>query len=425
MSYEERLNKYKTYIRINDPFFASLMSNITFEIEDSSSMVMATNCINKIYYSPSVLEEWTDANTIFVIRHELCHKAYMHNLAYKDVEYPKLLNCAQDFIINNALMSTAQAEIHPKHKKFYEKLNFKHITFDMLIDAIVNKTELTQDSKKPNILLDNTLHDLSSVEIYNKIIEKLESEDALDSGTIGKVVVGSGFGDIEDDDSPCDKSTEISQKGDVLAAIEVAKSIGKTSNPIIQHLEEMLEPQVDWKSVVQNWMNRTFEPDVSIQTPHYLSQSLGVFIRGVEPRVGGAFAFVCDQSGSMSNEERRICMTELHTFWKNLDLERLEFICFDSTVTQHQTFEYDDDFEPVFKGSGGTCVAPAIDLLNQLDVDGVIFVTDGYIADWENIIPNCPSFCLITSHSNTNSWNNSGCPLPEYLDNHSFWNISQ
>lgn len=375
----ERIKKCMNFILINDPFFASLL--ITMNVSESPFCdKMSTNCIDMILYSNDFIDNITDTMCLIVLYHELWHKAYMHNIDMKKVEYPGIMNVAADFVINIRLLRYFRTDY--MFSNVANKIDLVYID----LDDLINKFKPDTDERR-YIYYDEYFDGMSVYEVYEILMDKLDPKDLGQTFLIADII-------LQDDDKVSMIESEI------ISAIECSKLSGFGSSDIINDLEAKFAPQVDWKTIVQNWLTRFFEDDISNHSPHYLSESLGYFIPGVIKHLSGSVGFAVDMSGSMSMEDRNICASEFYSIYQQLELERLELICFADKVTGRQTFLRGEKFKPEFVGTGGTLLQPVFKESEKLDLDVLIVVTDGFISDWYPHL-NIPILFLSTSETSS------------------------
>ena len=170
------------------------------------------------------------------------------------------------------------------------------------------------------------------------------------------------------------------------------KLAGKGAGDMPRELGDLLEPQVDWREVLREFVNATCNAkDASSWrrlNRRYLSMDM-YMPSLIGERVGHIVVGV-DTSGSIGQQEIGVFLSEVKGIAEMVNPEKVDLIYWDHEVASHE--QYDSATLPTLanstkpRGGGGTdptCVHGYMKD-NNIDPDCIIMLTDGYIYDWGN-----------------------------------------
>ena len=367
---ERRVKKAKITL-MRKPEFA-LWSGIMMvgktEVRDGFPSA-ATNGRDEIYGTEFV-DGLSDKELMFVVLHENLHKAFRHLIIWKKLheEDARLANMACDYVINLILHKTDPQEqtiaIPRKDGKIYglldtqyDGLNTKQI-FELLKQEQEEGNGQSGDSESESDGFDE--HDWDGAqELTQEEVKELEREvdQALRQGQMtAQKLAGKGAGDMP------------------------------------RELGDLLEPQVDWREVLREFVNATCNAkDASSWrrlNRRYLSMDM-YMPSLIGERVGHIVVGV-DTSGSIGQQEIGVFLSEVKGIAEMVNPEKVDLIYWDHEVASHE--QYDSATLPTLanstkpRGGGGTdptCVHGYMKD-NNIDPDCIIMLTDGYIYDWGN-----------------------------------------
>lgn len=367
---ERRVKKAKITL-MRKPEFA-LWSGIMMvgktEVRDGFPSA-ATNGRDEIYGTEFV-DGLSDKELMFVVLHENLHKAFRHLIIWKKLheEDARLANMACDYVINLILHKTDPQEqtiaIPRKDGKIYglldtqyDGLNTKQV-FELLKQEQEEGKGQSEDSEGESDSFDE--HDWDGAqELTQEEVKELEREvdQALRQGQMtAQKIAGKGAGDMP------------------------------------RELGDLLEPQVDWREVLREFVNATCNAkDASSWrrlNRRYLSMDM-YMPSLIGERVGHIVVGV-DTSGSIGQQEIGVFLSEVKGIAEMVNPEKVDLIYWDHEVASHE--QYDSATLPTLanstkpRGGGGTdptCVHGYMKD-NNIDPDCIIMLTDGYIYDWGN-----------------------------------------
>lgn len=308
---------------------------------------------------------------------------------------------------------------HPLRNRMYRKLgigpDLKPIDFkraNVAEDYNINATLLTDLGFHPNDMPSGGLFDsqytpeMTADEIYCQ----LDGEDASDQGEQSDNSFdehedapddGSGDGDQPDPKTPQEVQDII--EGRVKQALNAAQSIGALPGGLKRRLSKAYAPKVHWTDLLRDYMEHlaqgadTVSPRPNrrrlVLPPHpYFPSSRGTAL--------GTVVIAPDVSGSISEPEYNLFMTELKTILAECQPEALHLISWDTSAV-HTEVEDDGDLDRVaVHGGGGTEYASAVAMIESLDLEPelVICMTDGMVGWPDASRIRWPHITLSTTH---------------------------
>jgi len=355
---ERKLKKVKISIMRNPEF--ALWSGIMMVGTTSVCDKTETACTNgrDEKYGRAFIDSLDEKELAFVILHENMHKAYKHLTTWKKLHdiNAQVANMACDYVINLQLRDM--------------DLQGNFITMPMRNNKVIG-------------LIDEKYRGMNTKQVFDLIIEE--------GGGGG----GGGFDEhdwegaeelSESDKKSLEREIDQALRSGVLAS----KNIGNGAGGMNRDIEEMLEPRVDWreqmrdfvKSVCQakdtsSWrrLNRRFLHE-DICMPTLIGEKVGHIAIGI------------DTSGSQGAREISECLGEVKGIVEEVSPQKIDLIYWDSEVANHEQYEGSAITSIVnatqVKGGGGTnplCMAKHMKQ-QGIKPECIVMLTDGYIGEW-------------------------------------------
>jgi len=323
------MNKAKIHLILNHPFFATLALGMTYE-EDPAIGTAATN--GKILkYNPAWLNSLPTKQQAGVLAHECLHKGLLHHTRMGNRNLKKW-NIACDYPINE-LLTKSGFELPPGclDPKYFGKSAEEIYT---LLPG--QKDDPNGDPKKGN-----------------------------DPGGFGGVLPAEG--DIQQE--------EAETKMLMVQAVNAAKMAGKLPAHIARLVDELIQPKINWKEVLQRFVTERSNNDYTWSKPN--PRYLPLYLPKLEDLTSGDIVLMVDTSGSIDAQllaEFSAEILEVTSFLR----KQLMVIYVDAQVNAVEFAE--EGFTLTPKGGGGTDFRPGYDYLIKEDINpcAVIYFTDGY-----------------------------------------------
>jgi predicted metal-dependent peptidase len=342
------LTRARIGLILDQPFFGSLALRLKLQ-EYAAIETMATDGHN-IRYNPSFVEKQKPEHLKTIVAHEVMHCASGHH-ARRDARDPKQWNIACDYAINPIL---------------------KESGFSIPDGALIS----------------SQYNNMSAEEIYtvrkNDPNQKGgdgqgdgEGDQNQDPGKMGAVEDPQG----EDSKSPTPaelKQAEQDWKVAAKQAATQAKAAGKLPGSLSRFVDEILRPKIDWRAILQVFVQPTGKNDYTMNPPNRRYIHLGLYMPSLKSNEMPPIVIGIDTSGSISAENLNCFRAEIQSIMDNCPTTIDCFYC-DTKITGHDIFTQDNPV--VFKncrGGGGTDFRPVFKEIEKqgLRPECLIYLTD-------------------------------------------------
>jgi len=345
----KRLSKAKTALILEHPFFGSVAMNMPFEFDE----VIPTAATNgkRVKFNPHFLSDLTDEEVKFLVAHECAHPMLEHNFR-RGERTSKRWNHAADYVINKLLSDEGIGKM-PE--------------CGLLSESIYQDGGGTSDG------------------IYNVLPDEPKGGgggegDGPYSGT------GSGLDNCEDGEgTSAEQEQQAAEwKVKVAQAAQAAKMCGKLSANVERFVDEILNPKVDWREVLQRFVIKCKDDTRTWARPNRRFIAQGMYIPSVSGEALGELVVAVDCSGSVGPDELTQFASEVVTIHEDQNPRKLHVVYFDSSVSHHDEYTKDDTVEIIGHGGGGTAFSPIFKFIEEEGIDPVacVVLTDLYCNDF-------------------------------------------
>ena len=329
------------------PFFAVILMDLLEIVETDTIIPRAATNGTKLYINPEWFNKLDLDERIFVLAHEVSHVIFEHcgrNKMYMDRGVgpdlkkwsPNRWNQATDYIINDWL----------------SKSKVGRMPMGGLHHPDYGADDLADD-------------------VYVKVPEDEEGNE--------------GNWDTHlppDPNQPPPAKSQVQRA--VKAAANVAKQQGNCPAGMERLVDDICEPQVDWKERVKLALHRVAGKDASTwarPNRRRLAVYPHVYWPGTESYQVGTIVMMCDSSGSVSDKETSHFYGEMAAILTELRPQLAMVGSCDTVVygpEEVQDIQELVDYKP--KGGGGTHMPAIFEKLDKENIrpDALIILTDGY-----------------------------------------------
>ena len=396
---EERLSKAIVAI-MGSPKYTAL-AGVLMLGEKTIDEDVPTACTNgrDEKYGRAFVDELTDAELRGLVLHENYHKLYSHLTTWRhlyDID-PQLSNVACDYVINLKIMDDNKDGFAtlPEGGLIDEKYR------DMDTAQVFNILRKEQDEQPTGEDGDNDSQDNES-----------EGDgEQVRSNTTGSqnTAVGQGTGfDEHDWEGAQSLSTEEKRElaRDIDEAIrQGALAAGKMGGTGSRDLDALLQPQVDWREVLREFVQTTCAgSDYSTYArPNRRLMSQGIVMpSGISEQVG-ELVIAIDTSGSIGQLELTAFLSEVKGVCDTVKPDKVRLLYWgcsvvgDESYDMHELEQLTTSTKP--KDGGGTDVRCVTQYMAEEGIkpQATIVLTDGYLfggwGDWT-----CPVLWAILDH---------------------------
>jgi len=341
---DKRLSKAKTSLILEHPFVGTVALNMKMSFDDTINPPTACTNGKRVLFHPEFIETLTDEELKFLVAHECMHPMLEHNYRRYDRD-PKKWNNAADYVINKLLVD--------------DKIG-KMPEIGLYSDEIYNAGGGTSDGIY-KILPDSPEGGGG---------EGGEGEDGNDPPRLDNCEDGEG--------TQADKDQQAAEwKVQVAQAAQAAKMMGKLSAGMARLVDEVLNPKVDWRDVLQRFVEKCRNDTRSWARPNRRYIAQGMCLPSMDGEEMGEIVFGVDCSGSCSGEIPQFS-NEVRTVHEDHKPRLLHVVYFDSRVCHYEKFDKDDTFHMEGHGGGGTAFSPIFEYLEEHNIEpaACVILTD-------------------------------------------------
>lgn len=330
-------------------------------------------------YGRKFIEELDDKELAFVVLHENLHKAFRHLFIWRKLweENPKLANAACDYVINL-----------------------------MIVESDPNESVVAVPRKDGKVygLLDPRFAKMNAKQVFD-ILKKEQQQQGGGGGCDGgggDGANGAGAdGGFDDHDwegaqglSDEDKQVLEKEVDQALRQGQIAhqKVNGKGAGGMGRELGDLLEPQVDWREVMREFVKSICNAKDASSWRRVNRRFLSgdVYMPTLIGERVGRIAVGIDTSGSIGGHELNRFLSEVKSIAEDVHPEFIDLVYWDSSVAAHE--EYDELSVPNIvsstkpAGGGGTDPRAMMTYLKEKNItpECIVMLTDGYIGEWGN-----------------------------------------
>ena len=366
---EQRLAKAVVAIMGNPKYTALagvLMIGDRTVTDDPSIPTACTNGRDEMY-DRAFVSSLSDAELRFLVLHEVYHKLFKHLHIWRHLydEDPDLANRANDYVINIKIV-------------------------DDNGDGFATMTGVLE-----NGCLDEKYRGMDSAQVYN-LLRKQQRQNPPGEGNTGGG--GGGSSKLQDqqpfDQHDWDGAQELTADEKRELARDLDEAIrqgalvaGKMGSGGDRDLEELLQPQVNWREALREFIQDTCAgKDYSTyRKPNRRYLSAGIYMpSGVTEQVGELILAI-DTSGSIGNHELSAFLSEVKEICDTVHPDGIRLLYWDTRICRDEKYDSQDLDELVKstkpKGGGGTDVTCVTDYIREhnINAQACIVLTDGHL----------------------------------------------
>lgn len=424
-TYKKKIIQARVSLLFQHPFFGQV--SLALKLKEANDWCDTMAVDGKfLYYNTEFVESLTPQEMIFLIGHEVLHVVYEHFIRI-DNRNKLLFNIAGDYVINDILLKNKVGSMPAQalHDSTYSGMTTEQV-YDILFGKF-KKALNNNKSKQNNTKSDSSCSGSSSngkgeestnTKNNNQNVDSLIEELAeLASRVLDEVVDGSS--DEEDNQGkptkegkPTYSKEQQQQIQDSIKAdiINAAKAAGRMPLGLERLVQDLTEPQINWKEELANIVQSTIVSDYTFYKP---SKKSDIFVLpGMKREETIKVAAAIDMSGSISQEDAKILLSEISGIMQQYNDYEINVWSYDTATYNHTKITPQDDISSFIpRGGGGTDFNVNYSHMRELDIKPDIFInfTDGYPAGTWGEEDYCTNqiFCIL-------SYNKSTPPVPPF-----------
>lgn len=331
------LTKARIALISQHPFFGTLALRLRL-VEDNSLPTMAVDG-KSMFYNPEFVNKMTPTQTMFVVAHEVGHCVFEH-ISRRGDRDPMKWNIAGDFVINAML---------------------KRAGLDM----------------PPMGLYNPDWEDMTTDHVYSLLPNKGGKGG---KGQPGLGEPGGAMCEIRDADVKKTPDIQDDWKIATVQAATAAKQAGNLPADLERFVKDLLNPKVDWRTVLRRFVTEITKSDYSWQRPNKYMLSHGVYLPSLYAQGMGQLAAGIDTSGSIYDRTLAAFSSEIQAIREAVRPAMTHAIYCDSDVNHVDSYTPEDVLELKPHGGGGTDFRPPFERVAEEGwrLAAFVYLTDGY-----------------------------------------------
>ena len=383
---EQRIQKARTALLLDHPFFGSLLFRLKGK-ESRSVATMATDGVS-LFYNPEFVATLNTATLAGVLAHEVMHPALHHHVR-RSGRNPRRWNEACDYAINPLLLDDGlrlpEGVLVDPH---YRGMSAEQIY--SLLDA--GTEEATSESDGENRMTEAADDDLP------RSANQTDASSApISDGGVGQVLDAPPS--QEDIPNPEEQAREWSIA--VGQATTLATQAGKVPSGLARTLEGAAKASVDWREMLRRLWSETMPADYSWMRPNRRHIWAGLYLPGVTREGVGEIAIAVDCSGSVNPRQLSLFEAEVRSILEGQRPQQVRVLYFDSVVHRVDTYGAGERVNLTPLGGGGTDFRPCFTWLDEHGIvpQTLVFLTDLY-GSFPVVAPSYPVLWASTGSRN-------------------------
>lgn len=327
-----------------DHFFFGRLALYLKLVEEPAIPTLAVDG-KHIFYNPDFVLTLPHNLVMSAIVHEIGHCMFDH-IVRRGGRDPKLWNHAGDYVINDVI---------------------KDAGFDL----------------GPGWLWNAKYKDMSAEHIY----DLLKQEQDKNGG--GEGPPGEALCEIRDaSQSQAEmQETHMEWKIAISQAMDGAKKHGAVPKGMERFIEDVSQPKVNWREVLQRFINQVCKDDYVWSRPNRRYLAHGLYMPSLYSERMGEIAVVIDTSGSIDQPTLNAFGAEIQAIVASSRPTKTRVIYCDAAVNHVDEFTPDDSLEFKMHGGGGTDFRPPFKLIEDGEDRPVALV---YLTDMYGTFPAAP-----------------------------------
>ena len=359
------------------PFYAVILMDAMKTNFTRSVETMATDGCS-MFVNPDFSDSLTVDENLFVICHEVLHYILQH------IARGKLYQ-------DRGLGPDLKAYSHARMNK----------AADYIINDILKRG-------KVGTMPDIGLHDVSIAnfdDIADEVYSKIPEDPPKKGGGKQGQGQGQGHGNFDEHLNPSPNTpqpTPADVQRTVAQARNAAKAQGKMPAGLDRIIEEVLEPQKDWKELLRDEMTTAIGRDEATwarPNRRRLCLNPSIYMPGTTGHAAGQVVVQIDTSGSVGDDELQCFLSEVTGILVDARPESCIILWTDSKVNEPvDHIDYPEEILDLeAKGGGGTDMTAGIKWCKDNEVAPSVFVclTDGY-TPWPDKEPDFKTIWVVT-----------------------------
>jgi len=335
----DKLVTARIALLLKHPFFGNLATRLKLVNANDWCPTAGTDG-RHFFYNTKFIDSLTPREAEFLFGHEVLHNVFEHMMVRIGDRDPQLWNIAADYAVNQILKDSSIGEM-PKGKKGENK-GFQDEKYkDWPAERIYD--DLYKQAKK------------NGKKMLDKMGELMDDHQEWGNSE------GKGKDKKNGSGKPSYSKEELKKIKDEIkeAMISAAQSTGSGNLPgaIQRMVQELTEPKMDWREIIQQQIMSTMKSDYTWMRPSRKSWHTSAILPGQNNDEMIDICLALDASGSISDQQCKEFLTEVKNIMDQYKDFRIHLWSFDTKVFNPQVYTPDNADELLnyeFGNGGGT-----------------------------------------------------------------------
>jgi predicted metal-dependent peptidase len=337
-----KIKKMRMEMLFQQPFFGNLTMQLKLvDATDAGWCPTAAVDGMNIYYNRDFFHDMEEQEVKFVLAHEVMHVALDH-LGRRSHRDPEWWNMAADYVINALLI-----------EEKIGKMPTKPVQDKDGTGATVQRVGL-YDPKYIGWTSEAVYDDLEKRKVKKQMTLDVHLQLGKDGdGKEGQKQRGQGMPvNISEEDL---KKIREEMKNKVQQSAQAAKAAGKMPGNIARLVDELVEPKISWRDLLQDTIQSCLTDDFTFMKPNRRYMNSGIFMPSLKKDNTIDLEICIDVSGSISDEMAKDFLSEIYGISETYSDFSIGILCFDTQIHNHQKFTKEDNIlDYKITGGGGT-----------------------------------------------------------------------
>lgn len=361
------------------PFWGILCMDMDLIEDESGEQCSGTLSTDgkSIWYYPPFIEQHSIGEVEFFLAHEsgghkgLLHHVRLRELMMKETVDLKTFNEAADYVANL-----------------------------ILVDAKIGKPP-------KGLLYDPRFAGLNVEQVYRILMKEKQQQPAPSTPSSGSQTTSfdpgqcGGVLPAPADQLPDLKEFEADAKADIRKAVQASRKAGNLPNGLRQFVERLLEPKVDWRSLLREYAEEKARNDYSWYRPNKRFLPHNLYMPTLDSRELGEIVVMIDASGSITDNQAQALLSEVTGLAQEYPNTTIHLIFFATSATDPIEITDADDVLKTknlqLRIGSGTDYKPPFDKIKNLSPVLTVILTDGYCGSFPKGPPSSSVLWIINN----------------------------
>jgi predicted metal-dependent peptidase len=427
LTVEERIIRSKAQLMNTVPFYSYILLAMRMHksSKEEGCPTMAVNDRGDLFYNEDFVKGLNEKELNFVLAHEASHVSTltMQRCGSRNKE---LWNVATDLVINTLLiedgLTPPRDVLKPDNQGYY--------TFN---DKNGNKVSVQIKDRFAEEIYEDLLKHVKIIKVYlafdgsgsykggfDKHLDGQTGPDGETKESGEKSDNGGAAAGMSDKDNE-----EYWRSKAVQAHIAHTSQRGLGSGGLGREINRLLEPKVNWKQVLAQFLTSTIPVDFTMRRPGRKSHGTGVYMPSVV-RESLDMVVGVDVSGSIGPDEYHEFMSEVYGIVSGFPQTKMKIVPWDDGVIEKDIYDVPRglpdiifEYKPQYTGGGTTLSKFSQWYDENMQGNGnsvCIIFTDGYIEDSPVLPARVPTLVVISKRGTAQQFSEGTriCKLSNY-----------